>query len=256
MSSFQTFSSPPFKSLTTSHKQLLHLKPAPKLIMNTRSPFFSLFFASMYPSTYHRLPADVFPNRCSVILAGSRSYGLRSRFTPMPSITAFPPVWMQKWSTPVRKSITGGFADADAAASGDSETPFLGFFEVVVFQYIQTAMNRRSSRIGNIFGAMTLRLSTKARVAALGRFFSRWKPSLPWSSSFCKQHPYESSRAPWCVRTRHLSLNMALSFRARLLVRRMAQPPDLKRQLERIMDLSFPEYQLGLSDSEVTTTAS
>ena len=41
-----------------------------------------------------------------------------------------------------------------------------------------------------------------------------------------------------------------------LLVSSMAQPPDRKRQLESIIDLSFPEYQFGLSDSEVTTTAS
>ena len=178
MQSSQTFGSP--RSFITSHKQLLHLKPAPKLIMNTVSPFFNLFFASMYDNTYHKLLADVFPKRCSVILAGSRSYSLRSKLNPMPSITAFPPVCKQKWSTPVLKF------------NGDLVAPVIADLGVLfLFTFLISDMNKNlsNSRTGNILGAMTRRLSTKARVAALGSVFPRWNPSLPCSSSRWTQQP-------------------------------------------------------------------
>ncbi|MFS7903550.1 hypothetical protein Hanom_Chr01g00025361 [Helianthus anomalus] len=76
--SFHTFSTPS-RSRTTSHMQLLHLNPAPKLTINNLSPFFSLFLASMYPKTYQTLLAEVLPNRCKVIRAGSTSYSLNPR---------------------------------------------------------------------------------------------------------------------------------------------------------------------------------
>lgn len=121
--------------------------------------------------------------------------------------------------------------------------------------YVVTKINITSTRMGRILGAISLRLSTKARVAALGRSFPRWKPTNPLSSSFCMQQLYDSSLAPWWVRTRVLSLNMALSFKDGLLVRIMAQPPVLKRQLASIMERSLPVYQPRLSDSDVTTSA-
>ena len=49
---------------------------------------------------------------------------------------------------------------------------------------------------------------------------------------------------------------MALSFNDLLFVKRIAQPPERKRQLARIMDLSLPVYQFGLRDSEVINSAS
>ncbi|KAL4378217.1 hypothetical protein GQ457_02G023100 [Hibiscus cannabinus] len=78
-------------SFITSQTQLLHIKPAPKLIIRILSPFLSLFFASIYPKTYHSPPADVFPNRWSAIRAGSRSYSLSPKLFPSPSTTALPP---------------------------------------------------------------------------------------------------------------------------------------------------------------------
>ncbi|KAK6929280.1 Pectate lyase, partial [Dillenia turbinata] len=42
----------------------------------------------------------------------------------------------------------------------------------------------------------------------------------------------------------------ARCLRAVLFVKRIEQPPERNRQLERIMDLSLPEYQLGAIDSE------
>ncbi|KAG6631594.1 hypothetical protein CIPAW_13G101500 [Carya illinoinensis] len=176
MQSFHTFPSP--ISLITSHKLLLHLKPAPKLTMNTLSPFLSLFLASMYPNTYQMLLADVFPNRCSVILAGSTSYSLRLRLVPMPSMTAFPPVCTQKWSTPVLK-FTFVFG---APVVFSEELPF-------IFRARFTTINLTSSLIGKILGDICLRLSARARVAAFGRVLPRFIPTLPCSSSFCMQQP-------------------------------------------------------------------
>ncbi|KAG4151375.1 hypothetical protein ERO13_D04G061001v2 [Gossypium hirsutum] len=79
------------RSFITSQTQLLHINPAPRLIIRILSPFLSLFFASMYPSTYHSPPADVFPNRWSAIRAGSMSYSFSPKLFPSPSITALPP---------------------------------------------------------------------------------------------------------------------------------------------------------------------
>uniref|UniRef100_A0A7C9AFP3 Uncharacterized protein n=1 Tax=Opuntia streptacantha TaxID=393608 RepID=A0A7C9AFP3_OPUST len=118
-----------------------------------------------------------------------------------------------------------------------------------------TTTNRATSTTGKILGAITLRLSAKALAAALGRLLLRWNPSLPSESSICLQHSYESSLGPWWIRRRHLSLNMARLRRAHLLVKRMAHPPDLNKQLDKIMDRSLPAYQLGLNDSDVTTKA-
>ncbi|KAJ6315801.1 hypothetical protein OIU78_019132 [Salix suchowensis] len=69
------------------------------------------------------------------------------------------------------------------------------------------------------------------------------------------QQSYDSSLAPWWVLTRHFNLSMARCLKALLLVKRTAHPPDRNKQLARIIDLSLPEYQLGLKDSEVTTSA-
>ncbi|CAA6655307.1 unnamed protein product [Spirodela intermedia] len=148
------------KSLFTSHMQLLHLKPAPKLSIITR--------------TYQRLPAEVLPNRCRVIQAGSRSYWFNPILLPMPSMTAAPPVWMQKWSTPALKFTRG-------VPSAWTEDP----------------------------GANIRRFSKKALVAALGRFLPRWNPSVPVSSSRCMQQLKASSLAPRWVRTRHFRMNLA-----------------------------------------------
>ncbi|WOL05318.1 protein CHLOROPLAST IMPORT APPARATUS 2-like isoform X2 [Canna indica] len=59
-----------------------------------------------------------------------------------------------------------------------------------------------------------------------------------------------------CVRTRHLSLSFARGFSEGSLERSMAQPLERKRQFPSIINLSLPLYQLGLMDSEVTTTSS
>ncbi|AQL05837.1 hypothetical protein ZEAMMB73_Zm00001d047189 [Zea mays] len=90
-------------SPVTSHTQLLHLNPDPNVTMSTLSPTLSRPLASMYDSTYHRLLADVFPHRCSVIRAGSTSSSSRSRLFFTASMTAVPPGWRQKWSTPALK---------------------------------------------------------------------------------------------------------------------------------------------------------
>ncbi|KAJ6345098.1 hypothetical protein OIU78_007892 [Salix suchowensis] len=58
-------------------------------------------------------------------------------------------------------------------------------------------MNRSSSLTGKILGVISLRLSTKARVAAFGSDLPRWNPRRPCSSSFCMQQSWDSSRAPW-----------------------------------------------------------
>ncbi|CAA7390540.1 unnamed protein product [Spirodela intermedia] len=170
------------KSLFTSHMQLLHLKPAPKLSIITR--------------TYQRLPAEVLPNRCRVIQAGSRSYWFNPILLPMPSMTAAPPVWMQKWSTPALKFTRG------VPSAWTSLDP-LSFW-----RYLRTEKRKISLR-GRILGANIRRFSKKALVAALGRFLPRWNPSVPVSSSRCMQQLKASSLAPRWVRTRHFRMNLA-----------------------------------------------
>ncbi|CAA6655309.1 unnamed protein product [Spirodela intermedia] len=90
MQSAQT--SPSARFLCTSQTQLLHLNPAPKLIMSTLSFFFNFLFASM------------------VIRDGSRSLFSSPSPFPTASMTAAPPGWMQKCSTSVLKLIRAGLS--------------------------------------------------------------------------------------------------------------------------------------------------
>lgn len=94
-----------FKSRSTTHTLVLHLKPAPNVTMKTLSPLLSLLCPSIYDSTYQTLLAEVLPNLCRVILAGSMSYSVRPRPFPTPSITAAPPVWRQKCLIAVVKNL-------------------------------------------------------------------------------------------------------------------------------------------------------
>ncbi|WVY99520.1 hypothetical protein V8G54_025590 [Vigna mungo] len=128
----------------------------------------SLFLASMYPSTYHRLLAEVLPNLCSVILAGSRSYSHRSKLIPIPSITAFPPVCRQKCSIPVLKFKGDLLLDL-------LDPPLEDLRELLSLSFLKrnTTINLSNSLVGKTLGDKTLRLSTKALVAALGRFLPR-----------------------------------------------------------------------------------
>ena len=53
-----------------------------------------------------------------------------------------------------------------------------GFEELAkeILCIIVRIVNRNISVIGRIFGEISLRLSVNALIAALGRFFPRWKP--------------------------------------------------------------------------------
>uniref|UniRef100_A0A452XP95 Uncharacterized protein n=1 Tax=Aegilops tauschii subsp. strangulata TaxID=200361 RepID=A0A452XP95_AEGTS len=146
----------------TSHMQLLHLNPEPKVTMSTLSPRLSLPLASMYDSTYHRLLADVFPHRCSVIRAGSTSPSSRLRLRFTASITAVPPGCRQKCSTPDLKLIFG--PSLFPPCLREDEESFLS---------TRPAANLASSVTGRMRGASVRRFTVKALTAALGSVLLR-----------------------------------------------------------------------------------
>ncbi|WVZ21243.1 hypothetical protein V8G54_008565 [Vigna mungo] len=88
---------------------LLHLKPDPNAICQTRSPLPTRPLASVYASSYQRELLEVLPKRWSVILEGSMCHSLSWRFFCNSSNTALPPAWMQKCSKASLKSGMYGF---------------------------------------------------------------------------------------------------------------------------------------------------
>ncbi len=102
----------PFCSLRKDFQMaVLHLKPEPRAICHTMSPFRTLFLASMYAKTYQIALEDVLPHLCRVMREGSMCQSESLRCSIMPSMTALPPGWIQKWSTPVLKSGIYAFMD-------------------------------------------------------------------------------------------------------------------------------------------------
>nr|GMC54774.1 hypothetical protein Ccrd_025451 [Ipomoea batatas]GMD92198.1 hypothetical protein Ccrd_025451 [Ipomoea batatas]GME15807.1 hypothetical protein Ccrd_025451 [Ipomoea batatas] len=123
--------------------------------------------ASVYASSYQSELLEVFPNRYSVILEGSKCQSESCRFFSTSSNTDFPPAWMQKCSNASLKSGMYG----------------LIFFIFNSFLARNVAKKSNCSDMGSTRGAKVVMLVLRASPATAMRSFERETPISPSPSS-------------------------------------------------------------------------